>query len=440
MKSPPGHAQKLAIRKLNLLGIAIILFLVGGVGGWAATVQLAGAVIAQGVVVVESNVKKIQHPTGGVVGQILVKQGDVVKEGQVLLRLDDTVPRANLGIVRSQLDELLARQARLWAERDGADTLTFAEELRKRITEAPVANATAGEEKLFEARRHVRIGQRKQLREKIAQTEEEIRGLTAQRDAKTKELGLIAEELKGVADLYKKNLVSISRFMALQRDQAKLEGERGQFIAEIARARGRISENELQIIQLEQEFRNEVLKDLRDTEGKVAELRERQTAAEDQLRRVELRAPQDGIVHQLNVHTVGGVITNAETIMLIVPITDNLIVEAKVAPSDVDQIEQGAKVLVKIMAGNQRTMPDITGTVIHVSADLTRDPAQGNQPGASYFLVRISLSMESLEQVRDLRLMPGMPAEAFIQTTYRTPLDYLIKPLREQIARTFRER
>jgi HlyD family secretion protein len=385
-------------------------------------------------------VKKIQHPTGGVVGKIFVKQGSVVKEGQILLSLDDTIPRASLGIVRSQLDEFTARQARLLAERDGSDTLTFAEELLRRIKEATVATAVAGEEKLFEARRRVRTGQRDQLRKKIAQTEEEIRGLTAQRDAKTKELELIAEELKGVAELYKKNLVSISRFMALRRDQAKLEGERGQFIAEIARARGRISENELQIIQLETEFRNEVLKELRDIEGRVAELRERQTAAEDQLRRVDLRSPQDGIVHQLNVHTVGGVITNAETIMLIVPITDDLIVEARVSPSDVDQIAEGAKVLVRIMAGNQRTMPDVEGKVTHVSADLTREPAQGNFPAASYFLVRIALDKDSVRQLHGLRLTPGMPAEAYIQTTYRTPLDYLIKPLQEQIARTFRER
>jgi HlyD family secretion protein len=435
MKDP-----KKAIRKLNVLGLTVIAVLIGGVGGWAATMQLSGAVIAGGVIVVESNVKKIQHPTGGVVGEILVKQGDIVKEGQILLRLDDTIPRASLGIVRSQLDEILARQGRLLAERDGAETITFAEELAERKKEASVAALITGEEKLFESRRRVRTGQRNQLKERIAQIEKEIVGLAAQRDAKEKELGLIAEELKGVESLYKKNLVSIMRYMALQRDQAKLEGDRGQFIADIARARARISESELQIIQLESEFRNEVLKELRDIEGKMGELRERHTAAQDQLKRVDLRAPQAGIVHQLNVHTVGGVITNAETVMLIVPLSDALIVEVKVAPSDIDQIAVGATVLVRIMAGNQRTNPDVTGSVTNISADLTRDPPSAGSPGAAYYLVRITLSAESISQLTDLKLIPGMPVESFIQTTMRTPLDYLLKPLREQIARAFRER
>jgi len=428
------------IRKLNLIGLATLAVLIGGVGGWAATIQLAGAVIASGVVVVESNVKKVQHPTGGVVGEIFVKQGSVVKEGELLLRLDDTVPRATLGIVRAQLDELSARQARLLAERDGSEAVSFPEELRRRMGEASVATAVIGEEKLFESRRKVRIGQRNQLTERIVQVKEEIRGLTSQQEAKEKELAFIAEELQGVTELFKKNLVSIVRYMALQRDQAKLGGERGHLIAEIARARGRISETQLQIIQLEQEFRNEVLKELRDIEGKLAELKERYTAAEDQLKRVDLRAPQAGVVHQLNVHTVGGVITNAETIMLIVPQTDKLVIESKVNPSDVDQVETGAPATVRIMAGNQRTTPDVTGVVTHVSADLTREPPTSTTPGFSYFLVRIELGEESVRQLGPLRLVPGMPAEAFITTTPRTPLEYLIKPLSEQIARAFRER
>ena len=427
-----------AIRKLNRIGLALVVVLVGGVGGWAATSQLSGAVIAPGTVVVESNVKKVQHPTGGVVGEIFVKEGGEVEVGQVVLRLDDTVTKATLGVVRSQLDELMARQARLLAERDDAEAVTFPEELTRR--DAAVATALAGEARLFESRRTARTGQRAQLRERVAQTNEEIRGLSAQQAAKESEIELIGKELIGVTDLYQKNLVSISRFTQLQRDQTRLLGERGQLIADSARARGKISETELQIIQLDQDFRTEVLKDLRDAQGKIAELKERVTAADDQLKRVELRAPQSGVVHQLSVHTVGGVIGNGETIMQIVPRADELVVEAKVAPQDIDQVTLGTHVTVRIMAGNQRTAPELTGVITRVSADLTREQQQSSQPPPAYYTVRIALPADQVTRLKDIRLVPGMPAEAFIQTHDRTPLQFLLKPLQEQIARTFRER
>jgi HlyD family secretion protein len=408
--STADYDPRRTIRKLNLIGLALCVILIGGVGGWAATTQLSGAVIAPGTIVVESNIKKVQHPTGGVVGQILVKEGSEVKDGDIVLRLDDTVTRSTLGVVRSQLDETLARQARLLAERDDADALAFPAELTSRRDDPSVSPAMAG--------------------------------LSAQLAAKESELELIGTELVGVADLYKKNLVSISRYMQLQRDQTRLQGERGQFIADIARARGKISETELQIIQVDQDFRTEVLKDLRDAQGKIAELKERVTAAEDQLKRVDLRAPQAGFVHQLAVHTVGGVIGNGETVMQIVPRADELVVEAKVAPSDIDQVAIGAEAIVRVLAGNQRTTPVIAGRLTRVSADLTRDQAQQNslQPPQAYYTVRIALPPTEVARLNDIRLVPGMPVEAFIQTHERTPLGYLLKPLREQIARTFRER
>ncbi len=429
------------IRKLNLAGVALVVLLIGGVGGWATTTHLAGAVIAPGTVVVESSVKKVQHPTGGVVGEILVKEGDEVDAGQVVLRLDDTVTKSTLGVVRSQLDELLAREARLLAERDDASAVTFPADLTARGGDPSAAAAIAGEAKLFESRRTGRTGQRSQLRERIVQTNEEIRGLSAQLEAKESELRLIAKELVGVAELYGKNLVSISRYTQLQRDQTRLEGERGQLIAEIARARGKISETELQIIQLDQDFRTEVLKDMREAQGKIAELKERLTAAEDQLKRVDLRAPQTGIVHQLEVHTVGGVIGNGETVMQIVPRADALVVEAKIAPRDIDQIAPGMRAVVRIMAGNQRTTPEIVGDLTRISADLTHEqkPNPG-QPPEAYYTVRIALPADQVMRLKDIHLVPGMPAEVFIQTHERTPLEYLLKPLREQIARTFRER
>ena len=437
---------RLAIRRLNIIGLAIVVLLVGGFGGWAATSQLSGAVIAPGSVVVESNVKKVQHPTGGVVGEILVHEGSSVEAGQVLMRLDDTVTRSTLGVVQSQLDELTAREARLLAERDGADTIVFPDNLMTRIQEKSVATAIAGEGKLFEARRNGRLGQQSQLRERIAQSNEEIRGLMSQQTGKERELKFITEELVGVTELYGKNLVSISRMNTLQRDKARIEGEQGQYVADIARARGKISETELQILQLDQDFRTDVLKDLRETEGKIGELKERVTAAKDQLQRVDIRAPQSGIVNQMSVHTVGGVIANGETIMQIVPRSDALVVEAKVAPQDIDQIAVGAVGVVRVMAGDQRTMPDLTGVLTRVSADLTHDQQSGQnsqnsqQANQAYYLVRVSLPEEQVRRLGDLKLVPGMPAEVFIQTYARTPLQYLLKPLREQMARTFRER
>jgi HlyD family secretion protein len=435
-----GHDPRRMIRRLNIAGLAMLVAFVGCIGGWAATSELAGAVIASGTVIVESNVKKVQHPTGGVIKEILVKEGSQVDEGQILVRLDDTVTRATLGVVRSQLDESTARQARLLAERESADAIVFPDELTARLNEATVATALHGEEKLFEARRAARTGQRSQLRERVSQSNEEIRGLTAQQQAKETESKLIAEELVGVADLYEKNLVSISRIMQLRRDQARLQGERGQFIADIARARAKISETELQIIQLDQDFRTEVLKDLRETQGKISELFERKIAAEDQLKRVDLRAPRSGTIYALTIHTVGGVIANGETIMQIVPHDDDLIVEAKVSPPDIDQIGLGATVLVRIMAGNQRTMPELSGVLTYVSADLTREQPNAGAPAQAYYLVRMSLPKAEVDRLGAFKLVPGMPAEMFIETYARTPLQYLLKPLRDQISRTFRER
>jgi HlyD family secretion protein len=438
------HDPRRTIRKLNFAGLAVAVVLVGGVGGWATTAQLAGAVIAQGTIVVESDAKKVQHPTGGVVGEILVKEGSEVEEGKVVLRLDDKVTRSTLGVVQSQLYELAARQARLLTERDDADAIAFPASLTARRDDASVATAIAGEEKLFESRASARRGQRSQLRERVAQTNEEIRGLSAQLAAKETELELVGKELAGVTELYRKNLVSISRYSQLQRDETRLQGERGQFIADIARARGKISETELQIIQVDQDFRTDVLKDLREAQGKIAELKERLTGAEDQLKRVDLRAPQAGTVHQLAVHTVGGVISNGEVIMRIVPRADQLIVEAKVAPSDIDQVAWGAQAAVRILAGNQRTAPVLNGQVTLVAADITREQSREQQNAAQsaqpYYTVRISLPPAEVARLHDMHLVPGMPAEVFIQTHERTAMQYLLKPLQEQIARTFRER
>ena len=436
MDDDPRHL----IGRLNLVGFGLILLVFGGFGGWAATAQLSGAVISQGVIVVESRVKKVQHSTGGIVGELLVHEGDPVEAGQVVMRLDDTMTRATLGMVRSQLDALLAREARLLAEQEGAEQIAFPADLLARLDEAIVGTAIRGEQKLMEARADGRRSLKSQLRERIVQTGAEIQGLVAQQVSKEDEIKLINEELVGVTELWDKQLISISRMMLLQRDKVRLEGLRGQNISDIARARARISETELQATQGDQDFLNDILKDLRDAQGKIADLQERLTAAQDQLRRIEIRAPQAGVIYQLSVYTVGGVIAPGETVMQIVPRADELVVEAKVSPQDIDQIAIGTAAVLHLHAGNQRTMPDLGARVTMISADLTREQGPGGQTGPSYFLVRMALEADVASKLGDLRIIPGMMVDAFIQTYARTPLQYLAKPLQEHMARTFRER
>jgi HlyD family secretion protein len=315
VKQPP----RTAIRRLNLLGLVVLLVLVGGVGVWAYATEISGAVIAHGSVVVDSDTKRVQHPTGGIVGELNARNGDHVHAGDVLVRLDDTITRANLGIVLNSLDQATARLARLKAERDSAAEVTFPSELMSRSTDPAVASIMAGEQRLFELRATARAGQIAQLKERQAQLEDEIAGLNGQLESKIDEIELAKKELTAVRELWEQDLVNIQRVTALERDAVRLEGEQGQRIAAIAQAKGRQTEVGLQIIQIDQDLRSEVAGDLRDLESQIAEFAERRIAAEDQLRRIDIRAPQDGVVHQLAVHTVGGVISAGETIMLIVP-------------------------------------------------------------------------------------------------------------------------
>jgi HlyD family secretion protein len=432
---PPGSSRE-SIRKHLVFGGIIVLILAFGVGGWAATTQIAGALIAQGSVVVDSNVKKLQHPTGGVVGKLNAQDGDRVKSGDILVQLDDTVTRANLAIVTKGLDELAARKARLIAERDGAPSIDFPADLLARGSDPAVATAVTNERKLFELRRSARLGQKAQLQQRIGQLKDEIVGLTAQLEAKARETALINKELEGVRDLYAKNLVPLQRVNALERDATKIEGERGQLLASVAQAKGKTSETELQIIQIDQDLSSEVAKDMREVDAKYGEFVERKITAEDQLKRIEIRAPQDGIVLNSKVHTVGGVITAGDTIMEIVPESDKLQVEAKVNPHDIDQIQIGQGAVLRFSAFNLRTTPEINGTVTRVSADATLD----QRTGQAYYTTRIAMTADEIARLGNVKVIPGMPVEAFVQTGDRSVLSYLIKPLEDQFMRAFREK
>jgi HlyD family secretion protein len=431
----PASAQA-SIRLHLIVGLTVVVLLAGGLGGWASTAEISGALIAPGSIVVESSVKKVQHPTGGVVGEVRAHDGDLVKAGDVVVRLDDTVTKANLAIVTKNLNGTLARAARLQAEQQGLDKIVFPAALLDRADDPDVKDVMASEAKLFEVRTTGRVGQKQQLRERITQLKEEIAGLEAQAKAKDQEIALVDKELVGVRTLYDQHLVQLTRLTTLERDSARLVGERAQYVASMAQAKGTITETELQIIQVDKDMVSDVSKDLREANDKIGEYVERKVTAEDQLRRVDIRAPQDGMVEQSTVHTVGGVITAGDAIMMIVPQADDLEVEAKVNPQDIDKLQIGEKTLLRLSAFNQRTTPELNGVVIRVSPDVTTD----QRTGQSYYTIRVSMPPEEVARLGEVKLIPGMPVEAFVQTGDRTMLAYLIKPLHDQLMRAFRER
>ena len=432
----PTDSANESIRRHIIAGSILVVILAFGLGGWASTAEISGALIAPGDVVVDSNIKKVQHPTGGVVGKLFVHDGDHVKAGQILIQLDETVTQANLAIVTKGLTELYARKARLAAERDGVDSVAVPKELANHLDNPDVADAMASERKLFDLRREDRAGQKKQLQERVTQLQQEIVGLTAQQDAKDKEVALIEQELKGVRDLYAKNLVQLNRLTSLERDEAQLEGSRGELVAQAAEAKGKIAETQLQIIQVDADLASDVAKELRETDSKIGEYVERKVTAEDQLQRTDIRAPQDGIVFQMTANTVGGVVTAGDPIMMIVPEDDKLQVEVKVAPKDIDDVQVDQPVVLRFTSFNVRTTPEIDAKVVRIGADTSTD----QRTGRTYYSIRIGLGNDQLQRLGDVKLTPGMPVEAYIQTGERTMLSYLLKPLHDQLMRSFREK
>jgi HlyD family secretion protein len=417
------------------LGLAVVVVLLGGMSSWAVATKLAGAVIAPGTLVVENNVKKVQHPTGGVVKELRVKDGDKVAAGDLLILLDGTQARANLDIILGSLDELAARKARLEAESEGADEVTFAPELTTRVQEPELMKILSGEQKLFGLRKAERTGQKGLLAERIAQLGKEVEGLTGQAAAKEREITLVAKELDGTRQLYKQGLMTLSRLTDLERTSARLDGERAQLVAATAETRGKIAEIELEIIQIDQKLRSEVGSQLADLRTKLSEFEERKTAARDQLDRLAITAPQSGTVHELTVHTIGGVVRAADSLMLIVPSATALAVDAKIAPREIDRVHAGQKVALRFSTFNQRMTPEIEGELVRVSADVVED----ERTGLSYYTARIDIPADQLNRLGMVKLMPGMPVEAFIATEERTVLSYLMKPLSDQVEHVFRQ-
>lgn len=430
-----GTSTAMSIHSMTRAGIALIVILVFGSGGWAMISSISGAVIAPGRVAVETASKKVQHKEGGIVKEIHVKNGDSVRSGDLLARLDGTVAKANLYIVQKQLDERLARLARLEAERDQANIIAYPLALTQRQDNSEVAALLSGEQAIFDARQQARAGQKKQLKERTHQLSSEIDGLRAQAAAKKLEMKFIEKELAGLNTLFEKGLVANTRILALEREKSRLLGEQGSIAAQTARAHGQISEINLQVIQLDRDFLSSVVDESRDISSEIAELQERAIAAEDEMRRLEIRAPQDGYIHQMSISTIGGVIGPGETIMLVVPSKESLIVEGQVLPADIDQIYLSQPVILRFAAFNQRTSPEINAYIDRISPDLTTDP----ETGLAYYVVHIRMTDAEVQRLGQVDLVPGMPVEVFIQTGSRSAMSYLLKPLADQIHKTFRE-
>jgi membrane fusion protein, type I secretion system len=416
------------------VGGLAFLAIVFGLGGMAATIDFAGAIVTQGRLVVDSSVKKVQHVTGGTVAEIKVKDGDQVKAGDLLIRLDPTLAAANLAIYSKGIDEIMVRRARLQAERDGLDKITFPDDILARASEPAIAELTKMETSQFESRHAAREGQKSQLSKKIAELEQQTTGIEAEEDAIKRQSKFTKEELAGLHRL-SKDLVPIDRMSSVERQDAQYDGQLGQLIAEAGQAGAEIAQAQLQILQVDEDMRTDVAKQLSEDESKLNEMAEHKIAAEDQLEKLDIRAPQDGTVYQLAVHGVGGVVGAGEPIMMIVPRNDVLVVEARIEPNDVDRVHVGSEAGLRFTSLGSRTTPEFTGKVATISPDIVVD----QRTGAGYYVARVALPPEAMQKLGE-KLVPGMPVEVLIATDKRTVLSYLVRPLGDQLMHTFRER
>lgn len=418
--------ERFGITSRIVVSGALAAALVVGAGGWAAQAKLSGAIIAQGQVAISQQVKTIQHRDGGIIADIPVRNGTAVRKGDVLLRLDETETRVELSIVQGQLQQLLAMRSRLVAERDDAMNIVFP---TGPLSEAMVHSET----KLFEENRAALLNQKEQLRLQILQLEEQTKALDAQARANTHEHTIVQKELEKTERLLSQGLIQISHQRDLQRQLARLEGTRGELAARAAEAGNEISEIRIKLLSLDQTRRKEAQTEIVNIEAKVAELTEREVAARDRLARTDVRAPVDGLVYDLQVHTIGGIIGSGTTVMSIVPAGEEMNVEIRIAPTDIDRIMPGQETRMRFTAFNQRTTPEFHGKVQIVAAGTSTDRATG-QP---YYLATVE--PDDLLQLGDRKLIPGMPVEVYVQTEERSAISYLTKPFVDQMMKAFRE-
>lgn len=432
----PVERQAKAFDRLGgrvLFGLILAAGLLGGVGSWAVTARLSGAVIATGSVQVDENLKEVQHRDGGIVADILVKKGDMVAAGQTMFRLDDAQSRAELSILQAQLDEAEARRARLVADRDGQAEIVFP--ARMRADEAAFADILGGEMRLHAGNLANRANNREQLELGVLQIEEEIAALNAQRDALVEEVALVEATQKRVKDLEEKRLIETARVDEVAREITQLRGRLGEIDANIARSRSRISEVRMRILAIEEVARTEAQKELGVVESRIQELTDRLTAVEDRLQRTEIKAPIAGRINELSVHTIGGVITPAEVLATIVPDSADLSLEVQLPTTAIDQIHLGQPARVRFSAFNHRTTPELQARVSYISpATSTTSP---DMP--PFYLGKVELMEGEMEKLAGLDLKPGMPVEVYLTTQEQTALAYFVRPLVDQYERALRE-
>lgn len=406
------------------------VLLVGGIGGWAMTAKLAGAVISSGTVIVDQNLKSVQHRDGGIISEVAVQTGEQVEAGQILFRLDDVQTRAELSIVEAQERDLTARRARLLAERDGLAEIAFPEGFDLSV---PVA---AGEIRMFDGQRANRESKKQQLDLGIAQINEEIAGLGNQREAKLADIALVEEEYLRIKKLFDDDLIESARMFAISRDRVRLHGELGEVDSSTARARTRSGELQLEILSIDDTARTEAQRELSQVEARLQEQGERASALRDRLSRTDIRAPIAGTVNELNIHTVGGVISPAEVLATIVPTDARLKIEIRLPPVQIEQVLTGFPARLRFSAFNQRTTPELMGTVTYIAPATVQDRATGEH----YYIGHVEIAEGELAKLGDSAILPGMPVEVYVQTEERTVASYLGKPILDQFNRAFRER
>nr|WP_249158231.1 HlyD family type I secretion periplasmic adaptor subunit [Bradyrhizobium jicamae] len=433
--APTQASPRARLRGVTLAGNLLVLCFVLGFGTWASLAPLESAAIASGAVEPESSRKTIQHLEGGIVSRILVSDGDAVRSGQTLIALDDTRARAEVQSLQGQLWDAMARAARLQAEQQGYATITFSSALEQDSKEnATAAAALSAQQTIFQARRQVHQSQLAVVRERALQVEKEIEGLKAQGNATGQRSDIVREELDMVASLVSKGLERRPRLLNLQRELAEVEGRRGEIAAQISRAGQVISEQQATLFKLESDRQNEIAQSLREAQNQIFLLRERLLAARDQLSRTEIKAPEDGVITELRIHTPGGVVGAGAPLLDLVPRQDRLIVTARLRPEDIDVVHPGLNAEVHLLPYNQRRVPRLKGTVVQISADRLLD-RRTDQP---YYATRIRIDDAPLA-ANDIQIVPGMPVQVFITTGRSTVALYALRPLLDSFRGAFRE-
>lgn len=427
-----ARRERLGVNRLVVAGLAGIGLLVSSIVGWAAFAEIEGAVLGDGTVVSRSDSKRVQHRYGGTIARIHVANGDRVKAGDVLMRLDGTDVRAELAILRTKMAELLVRRHRVLLERDESDWQRVAPAVQRQLDGITGHSELVHlQRKLFSSRRALRQSRISQLNERIAQFGNEIRGLEALLKSRTGELDILEKEIEGLQKLRVRGLVQMPRLNALQRARVEKQGQIAETVADVARVRGKISETKLQVIELTDSYQSGVLEEMEKIDADLSETAEKRRAAKARYDGLDITASTDGYVHELQVSTIGGVVAPGEVLATLTPIGDELVVDGRIKTSDRDQVAIGMPVRVRFSAFNQRTTPESSGRISIIGSDRSKDETDG----VPYYKVRVRLDQPSDE----IEIMPGMPAELIITSGARTVGSFLVKPLADQLSRAFRE-